>query len=336
MILRALLLLLLGCACLSACGRLGYQSVTSDAGDAAQGAIDASVDAPDDAGPDASHPAPDATTRDSDIPSTDGATDAPRNDADLDAGPRLDAADDAASDAGLDANVGLDAMTDATDDAGDAGQDAGGPFDAVPCTVDVVWESDFADDPTTLDRDNNDIPDWIVRGGGTFPAGEIANGTWVASGPVPLDSNPPRNIVTTAYVDVRLRSLQVPAPVATDFEGALFWVNVDYTSTDFAPLYVSVSRTAVDQQEVRFYGKSTNTVGTVLLGPVTTGPDLIHVQMEIDPATSTLRAWIDGTLVGSAMFPRVSDLLNNDQFATAFAASAPVEYDAARVAVCVP
>jgi len=254
-----------------------------------------------------------------------------------DAGENLDAAMDASvTDAGMDSGPGLDAMVDATMDAGDdAAQDAG-LFDPPPCTVDVVWEADFASDPTLLDRDNDSMPDWIVRGGGTFPASEIANGTWTSAGAVPLDTNPPRNITTTAYVDVRLRSLRTPAAVTTDFEGALFWVNVDYTVTDFAPIFVSVSRTAVDQQEVRFYGKSSNSVGVVLLGPVTTGPDILHVQMEIDPVTSTLRAWIDGTLVGSAVFPRVSDQLNNDLYATAFAASTPSEYDAARVAVCVP
>jgi hypothetical protein len=60
------------------------------------------------------------------------------------------------------------------------------------------------------------------------------------------------------------------------------------------------------------------------------------VQMEIDPVNSVTRGWVDGVLIGSAGLPRVSDQVNSDHFATAFAASTPAEYDAARVAVCVP
>jgi hypothetical protein len=302
-----LLLHLLGCACLGGCGRLGFQDVSQDASGpqvgADAGSMDAGADAATDSGP-------------------------------RDAG-RLPDAADGDPDAGPDSGPGLDAMVDATSDD-DAGAEDAGLFDPPPCVVDVVWETDFASDPTLLDRDNDGMPDWIVRGGGSFPASEIANGSWTSAGQLPLDTNPPRNLTTMVYVDVRLRSLRTPAAVTTDFEGALFWVNVDYTVTDFAPLFVSVSRTAADQQEVRFYGKSADAVSVVLLGPVTTGPGILHVRMEIDPVNSFMRGWIDGALIGSAGFPRVSDVVNSDRFATAFAASTPAEYDAARVAVCVP
>jgi len=320
-------------ACLGGCGRLGYEAFAPD--DPQEGSPDASRDAGSE-GDLLDAQAPDATVL------ADAAADAHVTtlDAALDAevmpdASGFDAAGDATMDAAADATVLVDAGDDADDAALDAAVDAEPYGDPPPCNVAVVWQCDFATDPTQLDRDLDGMPDWIVRGGGTFPASEVASGVWTSANSTPLDTNPPHNITTTTYVDVRLRDLRVPVPVTLAYEGALFWVNLDYTATDFIAVFVSVAHVATDVQEVRFYGKSANETTHVLIGPVTVGPDLVRIRMQIDPTTSTLSGWVDGVAVGSAMFPRLTDL-NNDHYATAFAASTPAEYDYARVAVCTP
>src|SRR4051812_44567873 len=109
-------------------------------------------------------------------------------------------------------------MGDAHDDApGDTSVVVGGDADAPPPMIDAPtdapgecggkrWVADFSSDPTVLDVDGDQIPDWIYRGGGAFPTNQLANGAWhipMATLP-PLDTRPVYDFATKTIIHVRL------------------------------------------------------------------------------------------------------------------------------------
>src|SRR6185295_32358 len=118
------------------------------------------------------------------------------------------------------------------------------------------WAFGFDSDPTAYDGDGDSVFDWVIRGGGAFPTSELGGGVWHSAGGKSLDSRPLNDFGGRTVVDVRLRSLTVPA----SHRGAVFWINVDEASpSGFSALFISVVLQASGGQELTLFGKNGNT-----------------------------------------------------------------------------
>jgi hypothetical protein len=209
---------------------------------------------------------------------------------------------------------------------------------ALPCQVDRQWQADFSSDPTQQDLDGDGLGDWVIRGGSPFPTAELQAGLWRSASGLALDTYPKLNFTAPTHVMVRMRHTGTPSsPVkASGFEGAVFWINVDYASDGLQALYASVVRTTDTTQVVRVFGKTTNSNTVQILGPRDVGADFVQLELTVDPAADTVSAVVDGTSLGSTTLPRQTPLNNDDRFATLIAPSTQGEFDEVRVIHCQP
>lgn len=217
----------------------------------------------------------------------------------------------------------------------DAGVDAGAadsaPRDPYPsCRALERWAFTFDSDPTLHDGDGDGVLDWVVRGGGAFPTGELSGGVWHSAGGTSLDSRPLNDFAARTVVDVRLRSSTVPA----SHRGAVFWINVDEAAPSFSALFVSVVRQAAGGQELTLFGKDGNTE-TPLAVFADLPEDFVDVHLDIDPTGHTVVVWIAGVLQNTYSFP-LTGVPNGDRFVTLLSWEGASEFDAVDVRTCAP
>lgn len=223
--------------------------------------------------------------------------------------------------------VELDAATDVQDGAGRVPDGGGYPSCGL---VSRQWSFGFESDPTLYDGDNDGVLDWVIRGGTPFPASELAGGVWRAATGKALDSRPMDDFSTRTILDVRFRSLTVPA----SHRGAVAWINVDEGSAAFSALFASVVLQPAGGQELTLFGKDGNTET-----PLAVFPDLpegfIDLHLDIDPGVRTVGVWIGGVFRSTYSFP-LTGVPNGDRFVTLLSWEGVSEFDAVTVRTCAP
>lgn len=212
---------------------------------------------------------------------------------------------------------------------------ADGPTDgsAAPCATTKVWLADFTADPTTQNLNGDGVNDWAMRDMGAL-AGTLTSGIWAEPGTPtrPLDSQPKQDFATRTRVNLRMRNPVAP----TGAYAAVFWINVDYTATTFAPLYVDVRRTSNPSgQLVRLFGKSDAATEVVLAQAFVTPYTFFNLALDISPATNQVIMTIE-TVAQTATYTEIPRNGNDDRWATAVAYGADAEFDVVRVEVCSP
>jgi len=202
----------------------------------------------------------------------------------------------------------------------------------LPCATQTVWLADFSADPTTVNGNGDGTNDWAMRDMGTLP-GTLASGVWTEPGTPtrPLDSQPKQDFATPTRVDVRMRN-----STRTGNYGAVFWINVDYTTTTFAPLYVNAQRlTNGAGHEVTLYGKTDAATSVVLVQATLIPFDFVDVSLDIRPATNTVTVAFNGVSVDRT-YTEIPRAGNDDRWATVLAWGADADFDLVRVEVCDP
>lgn len=134
-------------------------------------------------------------------------------------------------------------------EGGDAGIDAGRDAGAPPCPGRLFWRADFDVDPTELDVNGDGRDDWGLRSGASFPDHELSDGIWHASAGPTLDTRPLDDFRGTTSVDVRMRVDSDGSP------GAVFWLNLDFTTTEMASVYVALTRVGASDQRLELRSK---------------------------------------------------------------------------------
>jgi len=221
-----------------------------------------------------------------------------------------------------------------TDDASIDGlsteADADG-VDAPPvvCANPTLWTATFDVDPTTQNANGDGTNDWAMRDMGTVP-GILANGIWAEPGSSirPLDSQPKQDFATRTVVDVRMRNT-----VRASTFGAVMWINVDYTTTSFAPLYVVVQlQTGGTAQDVTVFHK-TNPSTSVPLFQTTADTGFVDVRLDVDPAVDSVAITVNGSTTPHT-YSTINRNANDDRWATVLAWNGDSEFDTMRVSVC--
>jgi len=204
---------------------------------------------------------------------------------------------------------------------------AGGDAGVFTCaTAPRRWLVDFSVDPTTLDTEQDPALDWAVRGGGTFPAGELVGGSWVASSSLALDTQPKLDFLGRTHVAARMRA------TGAGGIGATVWINVDYAAGMFAPLWMTMQLAAANGQVFRVHGKQLGNDDVVLADlPIAAG--LVTAALDIDPATGMLSGSVEGVAFGPVAFPRLA-VANDDRFLTVIAYATPSEFDYVELVTC--
>jgi hypothetical protein len=239
-----------------------------------------------------------------------------------------------ASPAGSGGQGGADSL------AGDGGMAAGGAPDgslpALPCANPLVWRTDFSSDPTALDLNGDAKPDWIIRGGAPFVTAELAAGVWRPTTSKALDTFPPVNFTGRTQARVKMRDTkQTAAATSFGYGGALFWINLDYQASDFLPVYSSITTQDGQSYALGVFARTNGPTAT-LAGPYSVAKDaFVVLELDFDPASGVVAAWVDGTSLPLAV-PSRQTVLNQDQFATAIAPEGTGEFDELWVATCVP
>jgi hypothetical protein len=225
--------------------------------------------------------------------------------------------------------------------AGAAGIGAGGEptvgsLPPLPCTEPLVWATDFSSDPTALDDNGDAQPDWVIRGGQPFVPAELVAGTWRPTTSKALDTSPPVNFTGRTQARVRMRDTnRVPPSVPTSFGGALFWINLDYQASDFLAIYGSVTTADGAAYELGVFARTAGPTET-LGGPHAVTTDaFVVLELDFDPASGAVAAWVDGAQLPLAV-PSRQSVLNSDQWATVIAPQGTGEFDDLWVATCRP
>jgi hypothetical protein len=232
-------------------------------------------------------------------------------------------------DTGVPPGTGGMGVTDAAMDAAAGGSDAGPRFPT--CTVAKRWTLDFDSDPTLYDGDGDGIHDWTLRGGGGFPSAELGGGVWHSMGGVPIDSRPLDDFSTRTLVDVRMRSLSVPA----SHRGAVFWINVNESAPEFSAVFASLVLEPGGGQTLTLFGKSSGAIEV----PLATFPNLpesfVDLHLDIDPSARTVAVWIGGVFQNTYPFP-LSGAPNGDRFVSLLSWEGTSEFDSLDVRRCAP
>jgi hypothetical protein len=194
----------------------------------------------------------------------------------------------------------------------------------------LVWDTDFASDPTLLDLNGDGQPDWAERDGNNFPTNELSGGIWTSpSFSAVLDTNPKQDFAGRTTLTGQLRS----TVVSTQY-GAVFWINVDYTSTDFAPLFVGVQLEINGTQTLTLYGRNVVGIDAVLATVSGLGGGGIDVTLEINAGTDQVTLTVESLPIGTYTYTKLERMGNDDRQATAVAYGNEAQFNFVRVESC--
>ncbi|MGE5182470.1 MAG: hypothetical protein ACM31C_10430 [Acidobacteriota bacterium] len=208
------------------------------------------------------------------------------------------------------------------------------PADAPPDTPDAtpagtlcggkVWLADFSTDPTTT-------PDFAMRDGQPL-GGTLAGGVWTETMPRPLDTQPRQPFLTRTLVHVRMRNTTMPQP---GLAGAVFWINVDYDGTSFAPLYVDAALQAGGTQTATLFGKSGPSSPYAIAQVAFLDTGMHDYYLDIAPVQHVVTFTVDTLPQPPKAFTAFAAAGNTDEWATVVSESDTTsEFDYLRVEVC--
>jgi hypothetical protein len=198
-----------------------------------------------------------------------------------------------------------------------------------------LWHADFSADPTTFDRNGDNVNDFAARGGGPLP-GVITAGVWtVTANPMPLDTQPKQPFTTRVVVDVTMANLD-PGIASPGALHTVFWINTGYTAGRFAPLFIDVARDSATalSQTITVYDKSDANTQVQLDAFSVDDDNLHHFHIDIDPPNLSYDLKLDGDDLGNNTYAGFPVGGNTDQWATVGANGGTSVFDDFQVEVC--
>jgi hypothetical protein len=197
--------------------------------------------------------------------------------------------------------------------------------DNVPELLSHVWEAGFDGDPTEQDFDR-DGADWRLRGGGSFQTSGLSDGFWRAD--ATLDTWEKCNFDKTTICQVRFQAASTAAG------GALFWINVDASSSDnkYAPIYARLVLENSGSQTLKLYSKTSDSDSQLLttVSNLPTWP--IEMQLVIEPDIDAVNLRVQGDDYGTFRYTRFVPS-GDDRFASVLSGGATSKFDYVRVLV---
>lgn len=217
-------------------------------------------------------------------------------------------------------------------DAGDENQgdpDAGAPPAPDCANTKKRWRTDFDENPTKLDDNDDGEDDWRFLGFGDFPE-ELEDDVWRANEFQSLHINPRDDFTGVTEAELRMRSVEVD-PDSEDL-GAAFWLSADtdLSSPGFTAVYVSLKLQADGTQTLRLVNALSNVSHVVLREVTGLGDGFVTVQLRVDVGASRVDLWVEGTYRGSVVYAPMRE----NHFAGVVAFGSRAEFDRVRVELC--
>ncbi|WP_442510617.1 hypothetical protein SH528x_002253 [Novipirellula sp. SH528] len=192
------------------------------------------------------------------------------------------------------------------------------------------WETNFRQNPTTMDVNGDAAGDWIVNGGGTFDTDSIVDGVWRTSG-TQLNTNPNSNFDTPTAIDIKFQNTSVGG------NGATFKINALRSGTTCAPVLASLTKQTDGSQTLTLATKSTDflTRNLIKVAGLPNQPVLLHLI--IDPATSSVSLSVNDVQYGTyALSPFASSDTNRSACLGANVSNSEFSYARIRVMEATP
>jgi prepilin-type N-terminal cleavage/methylation domain-containing protein len=189
------------------------------------------------------------------------------------------------------------------------------------------WEADFSSDPTTRDVNGDGAGDWVVHGGGTFPASSLAAGVWQTSA-VALDTSPACDFAAPTIVDLRMRSTAAGA-------SAVFLINADRIGTVCVPLMATLKLEPEGTQMLNVSKKKSTGVFETLIVARGLPSDFVDLRLLIDPVVHSVSVTVNGNFVGTYGYG-VPGTSTTDKFASIYSTGGIAEFDYVRIRVLEP
>ncbi len=158
------------------------------------------------------------------------------------------------------------------------------------------YELRFNAAPTAVDVNGDGVFDWVVRGGGTFPAGSISGGNWNTT-TTTLDTAAGSDYAGVTVIDLRFRGTAAGASPG-------IVLNALRNGTTCAPLSVALQLQSDGTQTLIVTGMTGDATSKVLLNKPGLANDLIDLRLIIDPATVSVGVILNTVPVGTYPLPR--------------------------------
>lgn len=194
------------------------------------------------------------------------------------------------------------------------------------------WRAEFDEDPTAVDDNDDDVPDWVMADGSGFPVQDLDDDVWRANDFDALHTNPQEDLIGIVKAEVQMRSV---APGQEPFDlGAVMWLSADTNVMDpgFTSLYVSLEIQEDATQDLRLVDNQGNGVEVLLLEATGLDDDFVEVTLQVDASADRVDLWIDGVHQGSA--PYAPAQVNRVVGVLGFGSRA--DFDRVRVDLCEP
>ncbi|MFK7789185.1 MAG: type II secretion system protein J [Phycisphaeraceae bacterium] len=168
-----------------------------------------------------------------------------------------------------------------------------------PEIIDTFWECDFNTSPTAADLNGDGVADWIYDDNSDpIPDDKIIDGSWNADGKG-IHISPADQLDAPTIVDFRMTTsnratCKITGPLHINSSG------------DVLPMTVVLSDAGDGTQHLTFYNDLEEKTPYGTVPGLSTG--WIDVKIMVLPNTDTIALWVNGNLIGSALFQRVPDL----------------------------
>lgn len=159
-----------------------------------------------------------------------------------------------------------------------------------------LWEAQMDVDPTTLDINGDDVPDWEFSDG-AFPVGTLMGGVWLVPTETSIRTRPDEAFATRTIVAFRGRALEqggraLSTSIAlTPSEGAVMRLMVTL-SLETNGTQSATIEAAVDEMS----GMQLAQVPDLLADPV-------EITLDLDPAAAQAGITVAGTDIGDYFLP---------------------------------
>ncbi len=171
-----------------------------------------------------------------------------------------------------------------------------------PEAVAALWEADFGADPTTLDHDADGVADW--QDDGTFDVGNLADGRWEATDT--LGSWPEGVALDSPFI------LEVWGEDTVD-NGNGGGVRLRFDRDGGLQAYVTIQFDLSSAgQLINVHSKDASGVQVDWVDQTKPAGQSVCVALVVDPVNDTVGVGIDGEIMGSFTYERLSNAGNQD------------------------
>ena len=193
-----------------------------------------------------------------------------------------------------------------------------------PELLTAFWQLDFSANPTTLDLTRDGTADWVRRDGQAFNMASLAGGVWQADST--LDTRPLNDFTGITTANVRFRNTTVGG------NGAVFWINADWSGGTFIPLFAYLQLQADGTQTLTVYCKQDSTTAVSLVSLAGLPSGFVNLRLVIDPGYDTVNIKVNDANAGTFTYTPFAQS-NSDRFATVQASGSSAEFDSVSIRI---